>query len=316
MSHAEETPPLIATVREHTSWPSRIITFAAVAGPPFAVLSVMGILWGVAVRPVDVILLVSMYLICGLGISIGYHRYFTHAGFETRPWFRGLLAILGAMTLQGPVSQWVTDHRKHHALSDQPGDPHSPHTDEHDGWVGTVFGLWHSHVGWLFTTKGMEVGPHYGKDLLDDRQIRVIDQLYLVWLALTFLIPFGIGYLVGGGSLALGFEAFVWGGLLRIFLFQHTTWAVNSVCHTYGKKAFKTRDESRNNVVIAIATFGEGWHNNHHAFPSSAVHGLLPGQFDLSAHLIAGLEKAGVIWNVKRPDAAALERRRVADAAA
>jgi stearoyl-CoA desaturase (Delta-9 desaturase) len=287
------TEPLtgVATVRERTSW-------------------------GVAVGPVDIALLVVMYVVCGLGISIGFHRYFTHRSFETRPWLRAVLAILGSMTLQGPVTQWVTDHRKHHALSDQEGDPHSPHTDHHDGWIGSVLGMWHAHVGWLFRTKGMERGEHYGRDLFADPVVRIVDRLYLVWLALTFAIPFGVGYLVGDGSVALGLQAMIWGGVLRVFLFQHTTWAVNSVCHRFGSRAFQTRDESRNNAAIALMTFGEGWHNNHHAFPASARHGLLRGQIDLSAVVIRLLERARLVWDVKMPDAAALARRRAVAAVA
>jgi stearoyl-CoA desaturase (delta-9 desaturase) len=155
----------------------------------------------------------------------------------------------------------------------------------------------------------MERGLHYGRDLYEDRLVRFVDRLYFVWVALTLAIPFAIGWAAGGGSLALGLEALVWGGVLRIFLFQHLTWSVNSVCHRFGRRPFATRDESRNNVPIAFLTFGEGWHNNHHAFPASAVHGLLPRQFDLSALIIRGLERAGLVWNVKRPDPTALLRR-------
>ena len=146
----------IGTGRPRTSWPSRIVTFVAVAGPPLGLLVAIVALWGVAAGPVDIALLVAMYLICGLGISLGFHRYFTHRSFQARSWFKVTLAILGSMTLQGPVTQWVTDHRKHHALSDQPGDPHSPHTHDGDSWGAAVLGLWHAHVGWLFRTKGME----------------------------------------------------------------------------------------------------------------------------------------------------------------
>jgi len=300
----------IGTVHGRTTWPSRIITFVAVAGPPLGLLVAMGTLWGVAAGPVDLALLIAMYVICGLGISLGFHRYFTHRSFQARSWFKVTLAILGSMTLQGPVTQWVTDHRKHHALSDQPGDPHSPHTHDGDTWVAGVLGLWHAHVGWLFRTKGMERGEHYGRDLYADRTIRMIDRLYFVWVALTFAIPFAIGYAASGGSLERGLQALLWGGVLRVFLFQHSTWAVNSVCHRFGSRDFPTRDESRNNLAIALLTFGEGWHNNHHAFPSSARHGLLRGQFDLSAWLVRPLERLRVIWDVKLPDAAALARRR------
>jgi stearoyl-CoA desaturase (delta-9 desaturase) len=310
LSIVEESTGRVATVRERTSWPSRIITFTAVAGPPLGLLSAMGILWGVAAGPVDLALFFAMYVICGLGISLGFHRCFTHRSFQARPWLKVTLAILGSMTLQGPVTQWVTDHRKHHALSDQPGDPHSPHTHEGDTWLGNVFGMWHAHVGWLFRTKGMERGDHYGRDLLEDPTIRLVDRLYFAWVALTFGIPFVVGWAVGGGDAGLGLQAMIWGGVLRIFLFQHATWAVNSVCHRFGSRDFKTRDESRNNLAVAMLTFGEGWHNNHHAFPASARHGLLPRQFDLTARVVKLLERWHVIWDVKLPDEGALERRR------
>ena len=199
LSIVDESTGPVGTVRERTSWPSRIITFAAVAGPPLGLLLAMGLLWGVAAGPIDLVLFFSMYVICGLGISLGFHRYFTHRSFQTRPWFKVTLAILGSMTLQGPVTQWVTDHRKHHALSDQPGDPHSPHTHDGDTWIVNVFGMWHAHVGWLFRTKGMERGDHYGRDLLEDPTIRLVDRLYFVWVAFTFAIPFVIGWAVGGG---------------------------------------------------------------------------------------------------------------------
>ena len=271
----------------------------------------LGVFWGVAVGVVDVVLLVAMYLICGLGISIGFHRHFSHRSFEARAWLRGTLAILGSMTIQGPVTQWVTDHRKHHALSDRDGDPHSPHTHGGEGWVAAVRGLWHAHMGWLFVTKGMERGLHYGRDLFGDRLIRTIDRMYMLWVVLTLGIPFLVGYLAGGLSVGTGLQALVWGGLVRIFLFQHMTWAVNSICHMFGSQDYRSRDESRNNWAIALATFGEGWHNNHHAFPASAVHGLDRFQFDLSAWIIRGMERLGWVWDVKRPDAAQRARRRV-----
>ena len=149
----------------------------------------MGMLWGVAAGPVDLALFVAMYVIAGLGISVGFHRYFTHRSFQARPRFKVTLAILGSMTLQGPVTQWVTDHRKHHALSDQPGDPHSPHTHDGDTWIGNVFGMWHAHVGWLFRPRAWSAGDHYGRDLLEDPTIRLVDRLYFLWVALHVRDP-------------------------------------------------------------------------------------------------------------------------------
>ncbi|TML86844.1 MAG: acyl-CoA desaturase [Actinobacteria bacterium] len=300
----------IATVRERTSIPSQIVTLVAVVAPPVGVASAMGLLWGVAFHWVDLILLVSLYVICAFGTTIGFHRYFTHRGFEARTPVKGALAILGCMTMQGPLTQWVTDHRKHHALSDKEGDPHSPHVGHGEGVVGAIRGFVHAHVGWLFTLKGLERGREYGRDLYDDTLVRWIDRLYILWVAVTLGIPFAIGYAVGG-TVGAGVEGMVWGGLLRIFLYQHATFSVNSICHMFGRQAYRSRDEARNNWLVAVLVFGEGWHNNHHAFPASARHGLHRFQVDLSWLVIRAMEKLKLVWDVRVPDAAQLERRRL-----
>ena len=219
---------------------------------------------------------------------------------------RALLAILGSMTIQGPLTQWVTDHRKHHALSDRDGDPHSPHG--RDGLFGGLGGFLHAHMGWLVTTKGMERGRRYGRDLYDEPMIRLIDRLYMLWVALSLGIPALIGYAVEP-TLRGALTGLVWGGLVRIFLFHHMTWSVNSICHTFGRRPYDTGDESRNNWLVAIPTFGEGWHNNHHAFPGSAVHGLGRWQIDPSWWTIRALERLGLAWDVKVPTAARRARR-------
>jgi stearoyl-CoA desaturase (delta-9 desaturase) len=304
----------VATVRARTTRSSQVVTLLAVVIPPLGLLSVAGVLWGVALSWVDVTLFASLYVLTGLGITVGYHRLFTHRSFETVPWVRATLAVLGSMSIQGPVTQWVTDHRKHHALSDQEGDPHSPHAGRAPGAWGAVKGFVHAHVGWLFHFKGMERGEHYGKDLYDDALVRRIDRLYFLWVFLTFAIPFAVGYVAGGFSWWLGFQALVWGGLIRIFAYQHATFSVNSICHLFGRRAYRSRDESRNNWVVAALTFGEGWHNNHHAFPSSARHGLDRRQLDLAWWTIRGLEKAGLAWDVRLPSETQRERRRLADA--
>jgi stearoyl-CoA desaturase (Delta-9 desaturase) len=307
VTEAAATGPPIATVRPRTSTSSRIVTLVAVLVPPLGVLAAIGLLWEVAVRPVDVIMLVVLYVVCGLGITVGFHRLFSHKAFATTPAIRALLAILGSMTVQGPVTQWVTDHRKHHALSDREGDPHSPHGGR-EGVFGGLAGFFHAHMGWLVTTKGMERGRRYGRDLYDDRLIHGIDRLYMLWVVLTLGIPFAIGYAVDP-TWKGGLTGLVWGGLIRIFLFHHMTWSVNSICHTFGTRAFDTDDESRNNWVIAFPTFGEGWHNNHHAFPASAIHGLGRRQVDVSWWTIRALERAGLAWNVKVPNAERIARR-------
>jgi len=212
--------------------------------------------------------------------------------------------------VQGPLTEWVVFHRKHHALSDKEGDPHSPHVGHGEGVVGAIRGFVHAHVGWLFTLKGLERGREYGRDLYDDTLVRWIDRLYILWVAVTLGIPFAIGYAVGG-TVGAGVEGMVWGGLLRIFLYQHATFSVNSICHMFGRQAYRSRDEARNNWLVAVLVFGEGWHNNHHAFPASARHGLHRFQVDLSWLVIRAMEKLKLVWDVRVPDAAQLERRRL-----
>jgi stearoyl-CoA desaturase (delta-9 desaturase) len=191
------------------------------------------------------------------------------------------------------------------------GDPHSPHAGHGEGPLAALKGFAHAHVGWLFTLKGMERGWQYGRDLYEDRLIRWIDRLYLLWVVVTFGLPFLVGYLVGGLSWELGVEALVWGGLVRVFAYQHATFSVNSICHMFGSRSYRSRDESRNNWLVALLTMGEGWHNNHHAFPSSARHGLDRLQLDISWWTIRALERLGLAWDVKLPDSRQLARRRL-----
>jgi stearoyl-CoA desaturase (Delta-9 desaturase) len=305
-----EATTAVGTVRQRTSRVSQVVTMIAVVVPPLGILLAMGFLWGIAFHWVDVVLFAALYVLCAFGTTIGFHRFFTHRGFEARAPVKAALAILGCMTMQGPVTQWVTDHRKHHALSDKPGDPHSPHVGHGDGAWGAMRGFVHAHVGWMFSNMGMEQGRQYGRDLYDDRLIRTIDRLYLLWVFLTLGIPFAIGYAIGGTWQA-GVEGLVWGGLIRIFAYQHATFSVNSICHMFGRQDYRSRDEARNNWVVALLVFGEGWHNNHHAFPVSARHGLRRWQLDMSWWVIRGMEKLRLVWDVKVPDVAQLERRRL-----
>jgi stearoyl-CoA desaturase (Delta-9 desaturase) len=298
----------VGTVRPRTSRISQVVTLVAVVVPPLGILIAAGLLWNVAFHPVDVAIMAAMYVVCAFGITIGFHRYFTHRSFEARAPVKATLAILGCMTMQGPLTQWVTDHRKHHAFSDKEGDPHSPHAGHGDGVRATLKGFVHAHVGWMFTNLGMEQGRLYGKDLYDDRLIRTIDRLYLLWVVATLGIPFAVGYALAGW--AGGVEGLVWGGLVRIFLYQHATFSVNSICHMYGRRDYEVRDESRNNWLVAVLVFGEGWHNNHHAFPASARHGLRRFQVDVSWWIIRGLEKLGLVSNVRLPSDAQIARRR------
>jgi stearoyl-CoA desaturase (delta-9 desaturase) len=302
-------PAALGTVRPRTSPISQVVTLVAVVVPPLGVAAAAGLLWNVAFHPVDLALLAAMYFVCAFGTTIGFHRYFTHRSFEARAPVKATLAILGCMTMQGPLTQWVTDHRKHHALSDRDGDPHSPHAGHADGVMGTVKGFVHAHVGWMFSNLGMEQGRVYGRDLYEDRMVRVIDRLYLLWVVATLGIPFAVGYAIGGW--AGGIEGLLWGGLVRIFLYQHATFSVNSICHMYGRRDYRSRDESRNNWLVALLVFGEGWHNNHHAFPASARHGLHRFQIDVSWWVIRGLEKVRLVSNVRLPSDDQLRRRRL-----
>ena len=302
----------VGTTRARTGRVSQVVTLVAVIVPAGGIFSAAGVLWGVAFRPLDLWCFLVLYVLTGLGITVGYHRYFTHRAFEAVLAVKVLLAVLGAMTLQGPVTQWVTDHRKHHARSDAEGDPHSPHLAG-EGFVNAVRGLWHAHVGWLFSTKGMERNEIYGKDLYEDPVIRAIDRLYLLWVLCSVAIPFLVGF-AATGSVGRGLETMVWAGLVRIFCFEHATFAVNSVCHTFGRRTYEARDESRNNWVVALLTFGEGWHNNHHAFPRSARHGLERFQIDVSWLVIRGLERARLARGLRLPTPA--QQARVARTAA
>ena len=300
---------------DHPPTAHRLVTLLAVVAPLLGIAVVIGTLWGVAVGPIDLILFALFYLIPGLGITVGFHRYFTHRSFETSRPVKALLAVLGSMTSQGPVCQWVSDHRKHHAHSDVRGRPALAARRQRqgpDGHGARVLALARRlalpHQG---PRRAHEVRPRPARG---QRSIRNVDRLYFLWVSLGFVVPFIVGYLLDG--LRGGLEATIWGGLVRIAIFQHITWSVNSICHMFGRRDFDVRDESRNNWVLALPSLGEAWHNNHHAFPSSAVHGLGKRQFDLSALVIRGLEKAGVVWDVKVPDVTSQARRRsAADAA-
>jgi stearoyl-CoA desaturase (delta-9 desaturase) len=308
------TAPRVGTVRPRTSRASQVVTLVAVVVPPLGVLAAMGVLWDVGFGWVDLALLVGLYVLCAFGITVGFHRYFTHRGFEATAAVKATLAILGCMTMQGPLTQWVTDHRKHHALSDRPGDPHSPHVGHGEGIGGALRGFVHAHVGWLFSNLGMEQGREYGRDLYEDRLVRLIDRAYLLWVCLTLGLPFAVGY-AAGGTVQAGVQALVWGGLVRIFAYQHATFSVNSICHMFGRRDYRSRDESRNNWLVSLLVFGEGWHNNHHAFPASARHGLHRRQVDASWWVIRGLERLRLVWDVNVPDERQLERRRLQNVA-
>jgi stearoyl-CoA desaturase (Delta-9 desaturase) len=278
----------------------KLTNLVAVALPPVAVIVAIVLLWGRAIGPLELTLMASLYVLTSLGVTLGYHRMFTHRAFESSRAFRAVIAVLGSMAIEGSVITWVADHRKHHAFTDREGDPHSPHTSGPGFWGG-VKGLWHAHMGWLFETVGSADRDRFAPDLVKDRALQVIDKLFLLWLALSFAIPFVIGWAVGG-TLGTALTALLWGGFVRVFLLHHVTWSINSVCHFFGRRRFEVDDESRNVFWLAPLSMGEAWHHNHHAFPTSAFHGLRFWErlADPTGLVIALLEKVGVVWNVVR----------------
>ena len=245
----------------------------------------------------------TMLTISGVGIELGYHRYFSHQAFSAKPWLRALLAIAGNTAVQGPVMYWVAHHRLHHARSDREGDPHSPHL-RRSPWRGFV----HAHVGWIFASTRASPG-RYARDILNDRALQWIDRRFLLWITLGLFAPALVAGLVSW-SLRGAVAGFLWGGLLRVFVAQHTTYAVNSLCHLFGARPFAGRDQSRNIGWLVLPTFGGSLHNNHHAFPSTADNGLSPGELDPSALLLRVCSALGWVWDVKKPTPAQVERRR------
>ena len=277
----------------------KAINLVGIVLPFVGVLGAVVLLWGRMVGLTELVILAVGYLLTGVGITVGYHRLFTHRAFETTRVVRYALAVLGHMAVEGDVLAWVADHRKHHQFSDREGDPHSPNAGYGDGVGSALRGLWHAHTGWLFSESGRADQARYAKDLLRDRGLRVIARLFLPLVVLSLIVPALVGWLLLGGW--YGFLAgLVWGGAIRIFLLHHVTFSINSICHFWGSRRFASRDESRNVWWLSWISFGESWHNNHHAFPTSAFHGLRKLEVDPGGWVIWTLEKLGLAWNVVR----------------
>lgn len=256
------------------------------------------------------VLLVVAWMVSGMGITIGFHRLLTHSSFETYRPIRALFMFFGALSVEGSPLVWCAVHRRHHALSDHPGDPHSPHLHGEGLW-NSIKGFWYGHCGWLLTHAWASPNlERYVPDLLQEKLLVAVDRMYYLWVIMSLAIPAGIGMLIAGGwrGALLGV---VWGGLARIFLGHHITWSINSICHVFGQRQYQTTDRSTNNMLCAILGFGEGWHNNHHAFPTSARHGLSWWQLDTSWLVILTMQKLGLAWNVKLPSDQAKESRRI-----
>jgi stearoyl-CoA desaturase (delta-9 desaturase) len=277
----------------------RAITGVITAVPPLLLVLAAWQVWNRELHWRDIAIFLIMYVPTGLGVTVGFHRLFTHRSFKTSPLLRGILAVAGTMAVEGPIISWVADHRKHHAYSDHLGDPHSPHVDHGVGVRGALRGLLHAHVGWLFDHQQRGARERFAPDLLADPVVSFVDKTFLLWSLLGFAIPFGLGVWMGG-TVDAGLEGMLWGGAVRMLVLHHVTYSINSLCHFFGRRRFATDDHSRNLSWLAPFSLGEAWHNNHHAFPTSAFHGMGRSEFDLSGLIIAGLERAGLVWDVQR----------------
>lgn len=270
---------------------NKIIISIAVVVPFLGVLMAIWLSWQRFVFASDILLLLGMYSLTALGVTIGYHRMLTHDGFKSSTPIRAIFLILGCMAFAGSrPDEWAATHIKHHAHSDEEGDPHSP-----------LEGFWHSHMGWMFSLSSFADVQEYAPQLLKDPVVMFVSKTSLLWAILGFLIPFLTG----------GWTGLLWGGVVRLFVTTHATWSVNSVCHVFGSRAYETTDESRNEWIVGLIGFGEGWHNNHHAFPRNAFHGMRWWQFDLSGLIIRVMESFGLVWDVQRVSKDTAEAHRI-----
>jgi stearoyl-CoA desaturase (delta-9 desaturase) len=298
---------------EQKGWLEQATLALFIVVPLIAVAAIVPVTWGWGLHWRDIVIASVFYVITGFGITVGFHRYFTHGSFRAKRPLRIALGIMGSLAVEGPLIRWVADHRKHHKYSDQEGDPHSPWAYG-DSVGGLTKGMYHAHLGWLFDEE-QTPQRQYAPDLLNDKDIVRISRHFPTWVAVSTLLPPLIGGL-WSMSWQGALSAFFWATLIRIALLHHVTWSINSICHVVGNRPFKSRDRSGNVWWLAILSFGESWHNLHHADPTSARHGVLRGQIDTSARLIWMFEKLGWASHVRWPDAKRLDARRaVPDAA-
>jgi len=293
---------------EKASLGVRLVTLLAICLPLLGVIAAPFFVWGWGFGWTDLALLLTMYVLTALGITVGFHRLFVHRSFETYMGVKFILAAFGSMAVQGSLFQWVGMHRKHHQHSDTSEDPHSPHHHA-EGVLGPLKGFWHAHIGWFFDAYPPDL-DRYVKDLAASRTLRVANALFPFWVALGLIVPAVLGGVITRSWSGV-WTGLVWGGLVRIFLVHHVTWSVNSACHLWGERPYKSLDMSRNNVIFGILAMGEGWHNTHHAFPTSARHGLRWWQIDVSYWVIRTLALLRLAWNLKQPtkEAQAKEHR-------
>jgi stearoyl-CoA desaturase (delta-9 desaturase) len=291
---------------EKALWEQLALYFFVVV--PFLALAVaVPVAWGWGLGWHDIVLAVIFYIISGLGVTVGFHRYLTHGAFKAKRPLRIALAAAGTMAIEGPVIRWVADHRRHHAFSDREGDPHSPW--RYGETIGALLkGLWHAHIGWLFDVEHTNK-DRFTPDLLADKDLVRVEKQFPIWVAITMLGPPLIGGL-WSMSFTGALTAFFWASLVRISVLHHVTWSINSICHTIGERPFVARDKSTNFWPLAILSFGESWHNSHHADPTCARHGTLRGQLDISARVIRWFEKLGWAYDVRWPTPERLAARR------
>ena len=311
-SHSPESP---ATHIESTHLADHATVLARIVYLIFIILPLIGLgaaivlVWPLGFSWVHLTLLLVMYILTGLGITVGYHRLFTHKSFETSRPMTFIIGVLGSMAAQGPIIEWVAMHRAHHQHSDSDNDPHSPHAHG-DGIIGIIRGFFHAHIGWMWNAKVPDLN-RYAPDLLKDPVVRTVSKLFPLWVFLGLILPAIIAALITWSwwGLLLGL---IWGGLARVFLVHHVTWSINSVCHIWGTRPFDSHDESRNNVICGVLGFGEGWHNNHHAFPTSARHGLRWWEIDTSYLVIRAMAALGLARNIRipAPERVAAKRRK------
>jgi stearoyl-CoA desaturase (delta-9 desaturase) len=274
----------------------RMANLTGVVLPFVGVIAAIVLLWNRAVNLTDIAILLVSYLVTAVGVTVGFHRLLTHRAFATYPWLERTFAVMGSLSVQGSVLDWVADHRKHHAHTDVEGDPHSPHVGHGSGLAG----LWHAHTGWLMETQGQADWRKYARDLYDDPAMRSIGRRFPLIAFVSLAAPTLAGWALNGFTVSGALQGLVWGGLVRIFLVHHVTWSVNSICHFFGTRRFDIDDRSTNVAWLSLVSLGESWHHNHHAFPRSATHGLRRWEVDPSAWIIGGLERVGLAWNVIR----------------
>lgn len=268
----------------------------------------LALVWYKLIGVIEICLMLGMWFLSSIGITVGFHRYFAHRAFKTSSPMQVILAILGSMAGQGPLIYWVALHRRHHENSDQAGDPHSPriwNQEKLEMWRG----LWHAHIQWIFVHE-IPNPIHYAPELLRDKVISRVNQLYYVWLFLSLIISAILGGILRGSWLGFIY-GLLWGGIVRIFIGENLIWSINSITHYFGQRPFATRDYSTNNYWLAIPSLGESWHNNHHAFNNSAIFGLEWWQVDLGGVMIRTLEKLGLVWDVKVPSQQMIESQKI-----